>query len=52
MPRTPRVEYENAVDHVMARGNHREAIVFDDGIPRDDQFQGTDNLLPAVTNLT
>lgn len=31
MPRTPRVEYENAVYHVMARGNRREAIVHDDG---------------------
>jgi REP element-mobilizing transposase RayT len=31
MPRTPRVEYENAVYHVMARGNRREAIVLDDG---------------------
>lgn len=30
MPRIPRVEYENAVYHVMARGNHRESIVFDD----------------------
>ena len=31
MPRTPRVQYENAVYHVMARGNHREPIVIDDG---------------------
>jgi hypothetical protein len=31
MPRTPLVEYENAVYHVMARGNRREAIVLDDG---------------------
>ncbi len=31
MPRTPRVEYENAVYHVMARGNRREAIVLDYG---------------------
>jgi len=31
MPRTPRVEYENAVYHVMARGDRREAIVLDDG---------------------
>lgn len=31
MPRTPRVEYENAVYHVMARGDRREPIVFDDG---------------------
>lgn len=31
MPRTPRVEYENAVYHVMARGNRGEAIVLDDG---------------------
>jgi putative transposase len=31
MPRTPRVEYENAVYHVMARGNRREPIVHDDG---------------------
>jgi hypothetical protein len=31
MPRTPRVEYENAVYHVMARGDRRESIVFDDG---------------------
>ncbi|MEX2581614.1 MAG: hypothetical protein WD342_21330 [Verrucomicrobiales bacterium] len=26
MPRTPRVEYENAVYHVMARGDRREPI--------------------------
>lgn len=31
MPRTPRVEYEHAVYHVMARGNRREPIVHDDG---------------------
>ena len=31
MPRTPRVEYENAVCHAMARGNRREPIVHDDG---------------------
>ncbi len=31
MPRTPRVEYENAVYHVMARGDRREPIVHDDG---------------------
>jgi REP element-mobilizing transposase RayT len=31
MPRSPRVQYENAVYHVMARGNRREAIVLDDG---------------------
>ena len=31
MPRIPRVQYENAVYHVMARGNRREPIVHDDG---------------------
>ena len=31
MPRSPRIEYENAVYHVMARGNRREPIVWDDG---------------------
>ncbi len=30
MPRTPRVEYEGAIYHVMARGNRREPIVFND----------------------
>jgi len=30
MPRAPRVEYEGACYHVMARGNRREPIVFDD----------------------
>jgi len=30
MPRAPRIEFENACYHVMARGNHRQAIVFDD----------------------
>jgi len=30
MPRTPRVEYENAVYHGMARGDRREPIVLDD----------------------
>ncbi|MEM9281503.1 MAG: transposase [Verrucomicrobiota bacterium] len=30
MPRAPRIEYEGAVYHVMARGNRREPIVFDD----------------------
>ncbi|MBP6602572.1 MAG: transposase [Verrucomicrobiales bacterium] len=30
MPRTPRVEYENAVYHVKARGKHLKPIVFDD----------------------
>ena len=30
MPRQVRVEYEGAVYHVMARGNHRERIVKDD----------------------
>ena len=28
---TPRIEYENAGYHVMARGDRREPIVFDDG---------------------
>ena len=31
MPRAVRIEIENAVYHVMARGNHREDIVRDDG---------------------
>jgi len=30
MPRVPRVEYENAVYHVMARGDRREPIVLND----------------------
>lgn len=30
MPRAPRIQYRNAVYHVMARGNRRNAIVFDD----------------------
>lgn len=31
MPRAPRIEYENAVYHVMARGDRREPIVHSDG---------------------
>ncbi|NRB74782.1 MAG: transposase [Verrucomicrobiales bacterium] len=31
MPRAPRIEYENATYHVMARGNRRMDIVSDDG---------------------
>ncbi|MDF1815472.1 MAG: transposase [Verrucomicrobiales bacterium] len=30
MPRLPRIEFEGAVYHVMARGNHRGKIVFHD----------------------
>ena len=30
MPRAPRIEYEDAIYHVMARGNQRRAIVFSD----------------------
>jgi len=30
MPRQPRIEYEGAIYHVMARGDRREAIVQDD----------------------
>ena len=30
MPRSPRMEFDGAVYHVMARGNRREPIVFDD----------------------
>ena len=30
MPRAPRIEFEDAVYHVMARGKRREAIVFND----------------------
>ena len=30
MPRAPRIEFEGAVYHVMARGNRREPIVFSD----------------------
>jgi len=30
MPRAPRIQFEGAVYHVMARGNRREPIVFDD----------------------
>ncbi len=31
MPRIPRVQYENAVYHIIARGDRREPIVHDDG---------------------
>jgi len=31
MPRRPRIEFEGAIDHVMARGNARLKIVRDDG---------------------
>ena len=31
MPRQVRIEFEGAMDHVMARGDRREAIVSDDG---------------------
>lgn len=30
MPRAPRIEFENAIYHVMARGNRQEPIVFSD----------------------
>ena len=30
MPRSPRIEFEGAIYHVMARGNRREPIVFGD----------------------
>ena len=30
MPRAPRIEFENACYHIMARGNRREPIVFGD----------------------
>lgn len=30
MPRAPRIEFEGAAYHVMARGNHREDIMVDD----------------------
>lgn len=30
MPRAPRIEYEDAAYHVMARGNRRQPIVFND----------------------
>ncbi len=30
MPRAPRIEYEDAAYHVMARGNRRLPIVFND----------------------
>ena len=30
MPRAPRIEYEDAAYHVMARGNRRQDIVFND----------------------
>ena len=30
MPRAPRIQYENAVYHVMARGDRREPIFLDD----------------------
>jgi putative transposase len=30
MARSPRIEYPNAVYHILARGNRREAIVFSD----------------------
>ena len=31
MPRPPRIEYENAVYHVMNRGRGRQFIFHDDG---------------------
>jgi hypothetical protein len=31
MPRQARIEFEGAMDQVMARGDRREAIVHDDG---------------------
>ena len=34
MPRLPRIEFENATYHVMARGNHRADIVFSDNDSR------------------
>ncbi|MBL9159620.1 MAG: hypothetical protein JNJ70_19215 [Verrucomicrobiales bacterium] len=30
MPRAPRIEYEDAAYHVMARGNRRHPIVYSD----------------------
>ena len=39
MPWTPRVEYENAVYHAMARGNRGTLDVLDDG--GKDLFRGT-----------
>jgi hypothetical protein len=30
MPRAPRIEYEDAAYHVMARGNRRQPIVYSD----------------------
>ena len=30
MPRAPRIEFEEACYHIMASGNHREPIVFDE----------------------
>ncbi len=30
MPRAPRIQYEGATYHIMARGDRREPIVFDD----------------------
>jgi REP element-mobilizing transposase RayT len=30
MPRNPRIEFEGAIYHVMARGNHQNKIVFSD----------------------
>ena len=31
MPRAPRIVYEGAIYHILARGDRREPIVFDDG---------------------
>lgn len=31
MPRAPRIEYEGAIYHLMARGDRREPIVYNDG---------------------
>ena len=45
MPRAPRIEFENAIYHVMARGNRREPIVFND--PDRELFVAT--LSEAVT---
>ena len=47
MPRAPRLEFEGAIYHVMARGNRREPIVFD----RDDRelFVDTFNEVAEMT---
>jgi hypothetical protein len=46
MPRRLRVEFEGAIDHIMARGNGRQQIVHDDR----DRERLVDDLHRTVAN--